>query len=137
MVDAFFARKFKPLLGFLVCLLVGMGVQEKVVLCYEANGNVVLEFAQAQSCCPNIDFSQEVEPLFVIDSQPSGDCGPCVDVPVLTNNLTTKSFKQPVFYSLAFLTVFVPDISVQCVKGKKNPFSYSNLHPLQRVILLI
>ncbi len=125
MNQVFSAKKFKGLLGVLIYFLLGIGGEENLVFCYEANGNVVLEFAERGSCSPK---------------SLNDHCGPCVDVPVFTHlfiNKNTDSFNPQILHPSARLTAAVIYKTVEVTRSETSREPHCTPPSLQRVILLI
>jgi len=70
--------------SLLAHLLVGAGSVEGVVLCFEANGQVAVEYSRNGNCCSSLTPQASSRSSSLVENLLDSDnCGTCLDVPIL------------------------------------------------------
>lgn len=115
-------------LSLLAHLLAGAGSVECVVLCFEADGQVAVEYSRNGTCCssPTVQVSSRSSSL-VKSSSVKDHCGTCLDIPVLLSGserpfILTKNSLPPLEPLL--LTLF-PIYTPQEIARKDSFLQYS------------
>ena len=133
------------LICLLILLVTGQGFASGSVLCFQESGHSAFEQAGASQCGPlESSCSEKGELSWVSGSH--DDCGPCHDVPALSDSLHSRSRGDQVFSCLAPLPcvatgpspvapVFIRDLTAS-LSPQPPPLHHSALIALRTVVLL-
>ena len=140
-------KVFVLYLSLLTHLLSGAGSAEGVVLCFEADGQVVVEYSRNGTCCSSsaVQVSSRSSSL-VKSSSVKDHCGTCWDIPILLIGserpfiLTQNSLPplEPVFVLLALFPIStLQEVAREGSLLQYSPPPTSTLLLHRTVILLI